>query len=531
MHSTTTAPHRPGRARRALAWVALLWLGSALGLSAPVAAASAPAGVIAPVGLAAPAGKNLTSVEFDDTADGTGVLNQRKVQAALEAIDFNEPTRVAIYTRDGVSTDNINTLTLKRARAEHPDWISSKDSDKWADGLLIITLSVHARGGGQIGTYFGEDRKIDPDDQSKVQAAGKPSFRQADWSQGVIEVAQSAAEYMNRPWYSSPALWVPLGIGGGVGGIGVAAVSMYRRSTRDRFDAALTAGTTSLTTVTMDLDNTEISAKALPASGSRHAADLETRFRSFIQDYHRLVSEQDQLQGMNKKQRGTTEVRARAELFASQAQGLDETDDTIAAAAALFARTAGWRAAWDLQTDPLREDLAQIPGIIASGRGMHVGMFDSGDRQATLNALAQALEAWLPTAQSRLQELDTSMEAQSITTEDALTQLGVLRQELSSRLQDFANAQLEAFTKSEREREAMREQMDNAQNRPRRRGSILDVTTPGTYWTGIGYSLGYQAGVSKVESARSSASSSGGSTSGYSGGGGSFSGAGSSSSF
>mgnify|MGYP005983357213 CR=1 FL=1 len=547
MHSTTTHGRvRRGARRwaglgRAAALAAALLIG-ALSAAAPAAALESALEAASPAanGAAAaalpsvvPAGKNLTDIVIDDTADaGLGILNDRKIRAGLEAIDFNEPTKVAIYTRDGLYEDNINTKTFLWAKQKRPDWISASDSDKWADGLLIITLSVEKDGHGQIGTYFGEDRKVGPSNEEGIQDAGKDNFRAADWTAGVLDVAQAAARKMNQPWYLSPGLWWPVGIGGGVAGIGAVVVSASRSTNRDRMAAGLESGTSSLTRVTMDLDNTELSARALPKTGSKHAADLEARFTSFMDRYRVLLTEQQELEATDKKQRGTSAVRDRAELFAVQAQDLDTVDDAISAAAALYARTAGWRDAWRLQIAPLEEDLAGIPGIIQTGQNMSFGFWGSAEREGTMSAASAALDAWLPTAQKELQDVSAQMEAGSIEVDAALDRLVALRAELTQRLRDYSSAQIDAFAKTDREAEEMHEQMDEAQSSSRRRsGSILDITSPTIFWSSVNYSTGYQSGVSSVESSRSSSSSSGGSTSGYSGGGGSFSGSGSSSRF
>lgn len=520
---------------RIAALFAVLLVGGAAA-AAPAAALGLPGRAGAPAAVL-PAGKNLSSLEIYDAADGTGILNRAKVKAAVDEISFHEPTKVVVFTRDGLSSDNINTKTLLWARASHPELISSKDSDKWADGLFIVTLSVESDGHGQIGTYFGEDRRVSTgsdeiDVQRKIQAAGTTSFKAARWTDGVVEVIRAAAAKMNAPWYTSPALWWTVGIGGGAAGIGAAAYAAVRANNRGRTAAAINAGKASLTRVTMDLDNTEISARALPASGSKHAADLEARFAAFMTKYRSLIGEQDSLESLGKKQTSTSEVRNRAEAFASSADELDAVDDTIAAAAALYARTEGWHAAWRLQVQPLEEDLAGVPAIVQEGANMNFGFFGSREREGIMASATASLDAWLPTATARVQELNTAMEAGTMEVDAALDRLAALRGELSQQLQSFASAQISAYAKTERERETMQEQMDDAQTSSRRnRGSILDLTTPRIFWSSFGYSRGYSSGVSSVQSSRSSSSSSGGSTTGYSGGGGSFSGSGSSSRF
>lgn len=503
------------------------------------ASAEAPAVTGAATGTFTPSGKNVESVTIDDA---TGMLNAAKIQAAFNDINFQKPTKVLIYARPGLYADNINEKTLLRVRAKHPEFISTADPDKWADGSFIITISrnTDARttpgGLGQVGTYYGEDRKVVDGNgdtvktDRKIQEEGHPYFKRGDWTQGVIAVAQAGAAELNRPWYQEPGLWITTGIIGGGAGIASLAVAVARSNNRERYASALAAGTGSLTAVTMNLDDTELSARALPQTGSKHAAVLEQRFLSFMEQYRRLLQEQATLESADQKQRSLSELRQRAETFQSDAADQDAFDDAIVSAAALYERTPSWRDAWRLQVAPVEEDLNGIQGVVDQARSMKFGFFSNG--ADVVAPSAAALDQWLPTARAELDDLNAGMELNSITTEDALDRLVELRSELSDRLQALADAQREAFAKSESERSRMDEEMETAQNssRARRSGSILDVTVPRLFWSTSGYSQGYSSGVNAVQSSRSSAST-GGSTSGYGGGGGSFSGAGSSSRF
>ncbi|MCR2692910.1 DUF5129 domain-containing protein, partial [Salmonella enterica] len=78
------------------------------------------------------------------------------------------------------------------ARTAHPEWISQKPEDHgdyWADGYFIITLSLEGPDSGQVGTYFGEDRKVSDELMEKIHEAGYEDFKQARWSDGIIAVA------------------------------------------------------------------------------------------------------------------------------------------------------------------------------------------------------------------------------------------------------------------------------------------------------------------------------------------------------
>lgn len=498
---------------------------AAVAVAAVVMGVSAigPAAQAVGTSLNATSGENLESVVVDDTA---GVLNEQRLRDALEDIAFNEPTHLAIYTREGLYSENINLETLNHAHNTHPDWISQKPEDHgdyWADGYFIITLSVESANTGQVGTYYGEDRKVSSSQMEAIHEAGYADFRQARWSDGVIAVAAKGASIMNRPWYKRPALWVSSGIGAGLALAGWGLVAAVRSSRRKKFAADLQAGTEHLTRVTLDLDSTELAARTLP-SGSQHAADLERRFANFTESYRKSFTEQQELERAGKKERSAGEGVVRAKEFRDAAEDLDITDDAIIAASALYTRSAAWEDAWRAQTAPLLEDLDELPEL-------------TKDAEDGLKPAAAALDSYGHTARAELESIGTELKAEVIDVDTALDRLAELRKELTGKLEQFSDAQVEAYVKNTEEREQMREEMERSRysyskNHPRHGGSILDVTSPGgLFWTVQAYNAGYSTGVSAVDSSREAASSSGGVSHGYGGGGGSFSGAGGSSRF
>ena len=468
-------------------------------------------------------GKNLESVEVFDTA---GVLNKQKIEDAIGALDFYEPTKVAVYSREGEYSDNINTKTLLYAQKSHPEWISSDPADYgdyWADGYFIITLSVENNGKGQIGTYFGEDRKVSEGQMEKIHESGFENFKAARWTDGVIDVATTSAGIMNRPWYLQPTLWILGGIGAAGGAAVGIGVSTTRASRRQKFAQNLSEGRGHLSNVTMDLETTEISARTLP-TGSRHAADLERRFADFMAKYRTLFTQQQELESTDKKVRATTAAVKSSEKFNSTAKQLDATDDAIIAAAALYTRSSTWEEAWRAQTAPLLEDLEALPELIK-------------ESDESTSGAAAALDSFAASAKAEVERIGTDFSAQTIDVDTALDQLTELRKKLTDKLDDFASAQIESYAESESEKRAMREAMRRERTSYssggyRGGGSILDVTSPvELFWRVHSFNIGYHAGMNSVTSSREAASSSSGVSSGYSGGGGSFSGAGGSSRF
>lgn len=496
---------------RCSAAAAVVLLGLAPGL--PAAAASSST-----IGVAA--GANLEGISVYDTAD---VLNDEKIKDALSSIDFNEPTKVAVFSRQGEYSDDINSETLAFAREEHPEWISQDAEDYgdyWADGYFIITLSVEGHGDGQIGTYFGEDRKVSTSQMESIHEAGYEDFNLSRWTDGVIAVGAKGAKIMNRPWYKNPALWISTGAAGGAAGATGLVVLGVRASRRKEFEANLSTGREHLSNVTMDLDTTELSARTLP-TGSRHAADLERRFADFMAKYRTLFARQQELEAATKKTRSSGSGVALSKDFIDTAQQLDATDDAIIAAAALYTRSATWQEAWRAQTAPILEDLAELPELL-------------GGPDKKLGPAGSALRSFADTAQQEVQAVGTDLAAQVIDVDTALDRLSELRKQLTDRLDAYAAARIGAYAKSEAEEKQMRAKLRKqryASTGTRSGGSILDVTSPAEFfWRVSAFNIGYQSAVKAVNSSRQAASSSSGVSTGYSGGG-SFSGAGGSSRF
>lgn len=467
------------------------------------------------------AGQNLESVTIDDS---TGKLNKQRLRDALEDLDFNEPTDVAIYARNGEYSDDINTKTLDYAKSSHPEWISDKPEDYgdyWADGLLIITLSIEGPGDGQIGTYFGEDRKVSESAIESIHEAGYDDFNHSRWTDGVIAVADQASVIMNRPWYQHPALWITSGVGGFVALI-VGGFALHTRFTRrETFAEELQQGSVHLTNVTMDLEETELAARTLPST-SAHASELEQRFSKFMTKYRACFEAQQSLESSNKKERSSAEGVRLTKEFRESAQSLDLTDDAIIAASALYTRSASWQDAWHAQIKPLEDDLEEIKGLVH-------------DLEPELQSSAAALTSYREIAITKLNELSAQLTQESITVDQALDGLSALRAELSEKLDVFAQAQIEVYAQNAEEKADMQSALKKSRYETGaysgRSGTILDVLNPATmYWRVGSYNHGYSTGVSAVTASREAASSSGGVSGGYSGGG-SFSGSGGSSHF
>lgn len=523
----------PGRRRgpgAGLAVVAGLALGAGLLLPATAAAGTAAeeglqGGVGAVVGQQQSdqrdtAPQPIAELILDDTA---GIIDPAQLDRDLAEIEFRGPVTVAVFTERGASLDHLddddasqefNGRVLAYARSERPEWIS-EDGQKWADGLLIYALDPDNR---IMGVYAGEDLELSLGQQETVREAATDAAREAKWTDAAVDAVDMAADIIGRSWYQDPALYAVGGAGAlAVGGTGVG-VAVYRRKMRRQTTRDIEAARRHLTNVTLDLDATEVNASTVPTD-SPHGAALLERFRGFTQRSLSLTARLDALEQVPEKERYRSEHRKAARSVRRGAADLDALDDAIGDANTLLNRHPGWEDAWDRQAAPLVEDLVdadELRGTLPK---------DVQDSPAAL-----ALDSFVRQTRDDLEGLGARLTAESVTPGEALDALDRLRRELTARLDDLAEAQVDSFAKTEKERDAMRSSMRAERRKPgrARSGSILDIThDAGFYWRVGAYQVGYNAGQSSVQSSRSSSSSG----TGYGSSGGSFSGSGSSGRF
>ncbi len=87
-----------------------------------------------------------TDIVVEDTA---GALDKNALFPGIDAINFNEPTKVAIYTRNGEYSDNLNEEVLAFARAKHPEWLSA-DGQKVGRFALRLRLGSNGPAGRNV---------------------------------------------------------------------------------------------------------------------------------------------------------------------------------------------------------------------------------------------------------------------------------------------------------------------------------------------------------------------------------------------
>ena len=462
-----------------------------------------------------PAAQAVTPVDIV-VEDRAGVLDRNTLLPAVQAIDFYQPTKIAVYTYSGSASANLNEEVLRFARAEHPEWISG-DGQKWADGLFIFALDPVGR---QVGTYMGEDRKVSLEQREDIQDASKELLGDAQWTAGTIAGIQRGAELINQPWYRSTAFLVVAwtSIAGAVAGAATWLIVRWRTRVATRKELA--RGDASYANVSMDLQVTELNAGTIPEA-SRYGSTVLEKHRTFMAKYNTATGLSNQVHALSPKDLSKRSNLLLARSFADAASELDALDDVIADSNALLNRGSAWAPAWDRQLAPFRADLAAIEQML-SKRNAEGG-----------SATASALRSFRDQSHREIERWTSELADGTITPETALDRLRDARTHLSELLKNHADTVIAGYTKDEKEARLMRKEMESAQAGSKSKygrsyePSILGTVYPSYYFFSVPtFNSGFTSGVSSVSSARG-----GGSSTGYGTSGGSFSGSGSSSSF
>ncbi|ABK03712.1 hypothetical protein Arth_2332 [Arthrobacter sp. FB24] len=480
--------------RRALAAMLLVLLGL---VSGPAAARAEP-----PVGIV--------------VEDGAGVLDRNRLIPAVEAMDFYEPTRVAVFTYRGSAEDNLNEEVLRFARAQHPEWISG-DGQKWADGLFIFAVDPVGR---HVGTYMGEDRKVSLEQREDIQNASKDLLRDAQWTDGTIAGIRRGAELINQPWYRSTAFLVTAWSSAAAAVLGAAAWLVVRWRTRAASRRELARGDASYSSVSMDLQVTELNAGTIPES-SRYGSTVLEKHRTFLAKYKTATELANRAHALTPRAMSRRPNLKLVRDFADASAELDALDDVIADTNALLNRGSAWASAWDRQLAPFRSDLAALEQMLSKRHA-------AGD-----SATAAALRSFRDESHRDIERWSAELAEGTTSPETALDRLRDARTHLTELLKNHADTVIAGFAKTDREARLMREEMDSAQAGTKVRygrtyePSILGTVYPSYYFFSVpAFNTGFSTGVGSVSTARG-----GGGTTGYGGSGGSFSGSGSSSSF
>lgn len=441
----------------------------------------------------------VTSVEvFDQTTGGEygdhTLIDDELIKKELLGKKAYSDLDVVVYAKNGDSSDNLNEDTLNFARSKHPEWISG---DKWADDVFIISLNVESDptsriGSGQVGTYFGENVKIEGEEsQHKIQEKGYSYFRSNDWNGGILTIADIAIHRIN-----SPILFKLAGLG--FGGLSFAAGIGYYAYGRKTL-SALKEADDELNALSYNVDNYVRNAGNVLVGN--YASRISDSSNKVLHTYTDLLDERD---GLIKNARNTVTSNSH-KVYSLKDKTLDLKHEVelVTDAMLIYEKDEGWREAWKRQTEELRIAIRDVRENI-SHQGSTISRIETEFNEIN-NRYYQGTE-------------DVDL---------LLDRIDYLHQEISDIVGTESERQLMRIDDNKK-RKYVQEGLNKELHRRHRsrHSSLFSYYSPYPYYTYATYSTGYSNGVHSYQASQSSSSNSS-----YGGSGGGFSGSGSSSSF
>ena len=468
--------------------------------------------------------------------DTTGTVDAAHLEDVLEGTEFRGDVDLVVLVLDVTdhgfdpSEDTaLNDSVLAHARESAPELIAA-DDDHWADGTVILALDP---GNRFLGTYAGEDVKLDEEGFRAVQDAMRDDARNGEWEAALQAGADEYADLLDRPWWRSPTGMVTIVVAIGVAALTALRHLILRRNARRRVDESLPR----LDGVLAKRHLTDVAARTLP-TGSPYAQAALTDHGTYLKKLEKAENLRHQVPLKHHRRWGWGLPKAHRMLALNLERtvtSLDDLDDYIIGTNDLLHRIGDWRAAWERELAPLQDSIDALEYIEVDGEDI------TYEEAATLADLLElgggvALE---------IQELTTKLEADEITTEGALERLDTLTTELSAGVAALQSLRIAHRSADEEEAEVMRdaswqadlevEERHYRSVRGRRHAleSAGDASSDAFWQISplLWYSTWHEEADSDLQSHREPSSSSTGSTSGYSPSSGGFSGASSSSRF
>lgn len=429
--------------------------------------------------------------------DGS-LLDDERIINELFGKKAHSDLNILVYAKDGEYEDNLNEDTLNYVREHRPELISG---DKWADDTLIISLNVESepddiQGSGQVGTYFGENVKIESQEQQQtLQAHGYSDFQAKSWDTGVIAVADATIDSIN-----SPVVLRILGIvisclffitGTLLLIIGVASLLAIRAAEEE-----LDATTANVDLYVRNADNVLL---------GQYASTIKENSHDILRGYTDLLEKRD---GYSKTLFSMMALlfSFRAFFFHKKVKDLSHEVSLVSDTMLIYERDKGWQEAWKRQTADVRQAINDMrKSTTADGMSVKTWTEQFNDIEKELYEGNTDVDYLFSRVDSILQDISSAVQAES----DMETQL-------------VSNANKRSYIEKEIQRELRR-------NHRRRGNTLFFYYSPTPYYTYSTYHTGYNQGIDRYTSSQSS--SSGSSSSSYGGSGGGFSGSGSSSRF
>mgnify|MGYP001718125379 CR=1 FL=1 len=355
--------------------------------------------------------------------DEEGILQVQPVVDRLEELRFRSDVDLEVLTLAADYNANFNDEVLAYARAHQPQWISAKDPNYWADGLVLLAVSSSGR---WVGTYFGEDVKVGTSVQEAIQDAGKDAFREGDWAKGVVDLGRAAATEIGKPVRTGGLIAWTSGLVTAASALWLANVWRIGLSYRSRFKKVLAH----YANVTRDWETTELLAGTIPAD-EPHGAEVLSRYASFRNRYHAMTKSLSEMDGVRGAGWFDKSLDAKLAKLLVRVEDLDAVDDSIAHTSALLCMDSGWEDAWRNELGPIYEDLAsfrELCNAVDKARGVPT----DSDRE------------WLRSIGPELDRLTADLGARTTSPSAALDRLDEIADALRSRSLRLSGAAIQA---------------------------------------------------------------------------------------
>lgn len=452
-----------------------------------------------------------------EVTDDAGVMDTVLVEERIGQLRTYAPVRVVVWTRTGDPSDNLNAELLEWARAHPEKDLISADGRKWADGLLLLGLSVEQNdeiGRGQIATHFGEDVKVEPvSEQKKLQEKGYDDFRNRSWEDGIVAVADAAAGEMARPAWTRPAVTLVLPLIVGLLALANAAGVLVMRS---RFQEAADRFTRTTENVHQTVNDTEF------ILDHGFGAKVRSTAASLLRQYDRTLDERDAIADSSRWAVNALNIPLwlRIRSLDETASDIGDTTGVVQRASALYAADGQWEQVWE-------EEVRETARHLEEARSSDTIRSRAGSAQHA------DLTAFCTQALSELEEIrqqGTRGGGENI--EACLEKIRAIRDELTRRMRQIEQSAMPS--NSQHARYVDKAIMKERDRRNRRSRSITGFYDRPSFYSPTAFAIGYTAGTNRhraAERAKSAARSSGGSNTSFGSSGGGFSGSGSSSRF
>ncbi|MCQ9386062.1 DUF5129 domain-containing protein [Brevibacterium moorei] len=449
-------------------------------------------------------------VEQADAADPTLLKEE------VGKLRFHRPVRVVVWFRTGDYADKLNEETLKWARSNPDMNLLSPDGRKWADGTFILTVSVESNevtGSGQVGTYFGEDVRVESGDghdrEKKIQQAGSDAFKRMDWTEGAVQVTRAAADLMARPWYKTPllALIIPgiFVVAFALNGAGALLLRKGFVMAAGKFDST-TVGVNDRVTAAQEIPDVGLGEKIRATAGE------------VLRIYDDSLSQRTALNAFAWPVISPVNGRMTSRLkdFAGNVDTIVDATHMLQNAIVLYNRDSSWEQIW---TEEINETGRALRGFADPRLANRVGV-----------QRAEEFKRFGAAGEAELEDIRRSgIEGGGENIVQCLDRIADLRKRLSAQTQELqARGTAYAGGAGRYISKAIDKEQSRANGASR---SITGYYDRPYFSTPTAFMIGYVNGQHNYQRAQQSSSSSSGSSTGYGSSGGGFSGSGSSSRF